>query len=114
MSTLYQLQQQPLEARPLLERQQALNHSLQLSAYLLKPVQRILKYHLFLENIMKNIPTTTHPEELNQVKRAHEVMTSQAARINDEKKKAEHIERVGQLQSTLQKWKADEVSFSFF
>ncbi|EFP11282.1 CRE-UIG-1 protein [Caenorhabditis remanei] len=112
MSTLYQLQQQPLVARALLERQQALNHSLQLSAYLLKPVQRILKYHLFLENILKNMPTTTHPEELNQVKRAHEVMTSQAARINDEKKKAEHIERVGQLQSTLQKWKADEIQIS--
>ncbi|UMM35728.1 hypothetical protein L5515_008216 [Caenorhabditis briggsae] len=112
MSTLYHLQQQPLVAKALQERQQALNHSLQLSAYLLKPVQRILKYHLFLENILKNMPSTTHPEELNQVKKAHEVMTSQAARINDEKKKAEHIERVGQLQSTLQKWKADEIQIS--
>ncbi|CBL43438.1 PH domain-containing protein [Caenorhabditis elegans] len=112
MSTLYHLQQQPLVARALQERQLALNHSLQLSAYLLKPVQRILKYHLFLENILKNMPSTTHPEELIQVKRAHEVMTSQAARINDEKKKAEHIERVGQLQSTLQKWKADEIQIS--
>uniref|UniRef100_A0A8R1I8Z0 Uncharacterized protein n=1 Tax=Caenorhabditis japonica TaxID=281687 RepID=A0A8R1I8Z0_CAEJA len=86
-----------------------LGHSLQLSAYLLKPVQRILKYHLFLENILKSMPSSTHPEELAQVQRAHDVMIAQAARINDEKKKAEHIERVAQLQSTLQKWKADEI-----
>lgn len=30
-------------------RQTLLGHSLNLSAYLLKPVQRVLKYHLFME-----------------------------------------------------------------
>lgn len=31
------------------ERQSSLNHSLPLETYLLKPVQRILKYHLLLQ-----------------------------------------------------------------
>lgn len=31
------------------ERQGALHHALPLGSYLLKPVQRILKYHLFLQ-----------------------------------------------------------------
>ncbi|CAI5451923.1 unnamed protein product [Caenorhabditis angaria] len=112
MATLCSLQQQNNVARALQERQIHLGHSLPLSAYLLKPVQRILKYHLFLENILKNLPNTTNLEDMTQVKKAYEVMTSQAARINDEKKRAEHIERVGQLQSTLQKWKADEIQIS--
>ncbi|CAD6186583.1 unnamed protein product [Caenorhabditis auriculariae] len=108
MSTLYGMQQQPAVARALSERQSALGHSLPLSAFLLKPVQRILKYHLFLENILKNLPPSTSPEEMVVVKKAHETMTTQASRINEEKKKAEHTERVTQLQTALQKWRVDE------
>lgn len=37
------------------ERQAALDHALPLGAYLLKPVQRILKYHLLLKVNSKNI-----------------------------------------------------------
>ncbi|GIY84731.1 pleckstrin homology domain-containing family G member 1 [Caerostris extrusa] len=36
------------------ERQMALQHSLPLGSYLLKPVQRILKYHLLLQNMVKH------------------------------------------------------------
>ena len=36
-------------ARLLRERQVALRHTLPLGSYLLKPVQRILKYHLLLQ-----------------------------------------------------------------
>ena len=35
-------------------RQLALGHTLPLGSYLLKPVQRILKYHLLLGNIVKH------------------------------------------------------------
>ncbi|KAE9415850.1 hypothetical protein Angca_008366 [Angiostrongylus cantonensis] len=49
IATLAQLQQLPQMAAALAQRQSALGHALPLSAYLLKPVQRVLKYHLFIE-----------------------------------------------------------------
>ncbi|CAI4225187.1 unnamed protein product [Auanema sp. JU1783] len=110
LGTLTNLQQQPQLSSALLDRQNALGHALPLSAYLLKPVQRILKYHLFLENMMKNLPNSLSADDKAVIRKAHEVMTSQAGRINDEKKKAEHSERVSQLQSAIQKWKLDETS----
>ncbi|RCN43282.1 RhoGEF domain protein [Ancylostoma caninum] len=108
IATLAQLQQQPHLAAALSQRQTALGHALPLSAYLLKPVQRVLKYHLFIENMLKHLPSSLPPEDLAVVKRAHEVMTSQASRINDEKKRAEHAERVEQLQAAIQKWTVDK------
>ena len=36
------------------DRQLSLGHTLSLGSYLLKPVQRILKYHLLLGNIVKH------------------------------------------------------------
>lgn len=41
------------------ERQTTLNHSLPLETYLLKPVQRILKYHLLLQVTTQILPNTT-------------------------------------------------------
>uniref|UniRef100_A0A1I7XGN0 DH domain-containing protein n=1 Tax=Heterorhabditis bacteriophora TaxID=37862 RepID=A0A1I7XGN0_HETBA len=110
ISTLSALQQQPLVLTALCQRQKALGHALPLSAYLLKPVQRILKYHLFIENMLKHFPHSLPPDEWSVVKKAHEVMTSQAGRINDEKKRAEHAERVEQLQMAIQKWKIDQTT----
>jgi hypothetical protein len=40
---------QEVIARAFRERQAALGHALPLGSFLLKPVQRILKYHLLLE-----------------------------------------------------------------
>ncbi|KAK6756958.1 hypothetical protein RB195_015031 [Necator americanus] len=108
IATLSQLQQQPHLAAALSQRQAALGHALPLSAYLLKPVQRVLKYHLFIENMLKHLPSSIPPDDFAVVKRAHEVMTSQASRINDEKKRAEHAERVEQLQAAIQKWTVDK------
>jgi len=39
----------PIAAGALKRQQMALQHSLPLGSYLLKPVQRILKYHLLLQ-----------------------------------------------------------------
>ncbi|PAV76261.1 hypothetical protein WR25_02180 [Diploscapter pachys] len=108
VSTLLGLQQHSQLQSALQERQLALGHSLPLAAYLLKPVQRVLKYHLFLENMLKNLSSSTSPEDFDVVKQAHEVMTCQAARINDEKRKIEHAERVDQLQAAIHKWKIDK------
>ncbi|KAJ1356663.1 hypothetical protein KIN20_014402 [Parelaphostrongylus tenuis] len=108
ITTLAQLQQLPQMAAALAQRQTALGHALPLSAYLLKPVQRVLKYHLFIENMLKHLPSSLSADDYGVVKRAHEVMTSQAARINDEKRRAEHAERVEQLQAAIQKWSVDK------
>lgn len=49
MSVLTELMRQEAVVRLFRERQIALHHTLPLGSYLLKPVQRILKYHLLLQ-----------------------------------------------------------------
>lgn len=49
VETLNNLMKNNAIAETLTIRQSILGHSLPLSAYLLKPVQRVLKYHLFME-----------------------------------------------------------------
>ncbi|KAL1458074.1 hypothetical protein WDU94_008249 [Cyamophila willieti] len=55
MSVLTELMRQESAAKLFRERQIALQHTLPLGSYLLKPVQRILKYHLLLNNIVKQV-----------------------------------------------------------
>ncbi|VDK72077.1 unnamed protein product [Onchocerca ochengi] len=91
-------------------RQAILGHSLPLSAYLLKPVQRVLKYHLFLENILKAPVESKILSDGDRaiILQALHCMTSQAEKINEEKKRVEHVERVRELQNALHKWCIDE------
>jgi hypothetical protein len=49
VSVLTELMRQEATVRLFRERQAALQHTLPLGSYLLKPVQRILKYHLLLQ-----------------------------------------------------------------
>lgn len=49
MATLTELTRDDATAKLIRERQTALGHALPLGSYLLKPVQRILKYHLLLQ-----------------------------------------------------------------
>lgn len=91
-------------------RQSVLGHSLPLSAYLLKPVQRILKYHLFMENILKHSVDNKNisDADIAVIRQAMDQMTAQAEKINEEKKRVEHYERVRELQNVLQRWGLDE------
>jgi hypothetical protein len=52
----------------------------------------------------KDPVTTISTHDASIIKRALDCMTSEARKINEEKKKAEHVERVGELQSMLHKW----------
>jgi hypothetical protein len=45
--------QAPSTAHYFKQRQEQLNHGLPLASYLLKPVQRVLKYHLLLQALLK-------------------------------------------------------------
>lgn len=62
MSILTEMMRHEQSVKSFRERQAALGHSLPLGSYLLKPVQRILKYHLLLQvsffehlNVLGNI-----------------------------------------------------------
>uniref|UniRef100_A0A8B9ZYQ6 DH domain-containing protein n=1 Tax=Anas zonorhyncha TaxID=75864 RepID=A0A8B9ZYQ6_9AVES len=81
------------------ERQEALQHSLPLGSYLLKPVQRILKYHLLLHEIENHLDKDT--EGYDVVLDAIDTMQRVAWHINDMKRKHEHAIR---LQVSSQKY----------
>ncbi|KAI1897674.1 hypothetical protein AGOR_G00085700 [Albula goreensis] len=89
------------------ERQESLNHSLPLGSYLLKPVQRILKYHLLLHEIANHLEQGT--ETYDVVLEAIDTMQRVAWQINDMKRKHEHAVRLQEVQSQLTNWKGPDL-----
>ncbi|XP_013867207.1 pleckstrin homology domain-containing family G member 3 isoform X1 [Austrofundulus limnaeus] len=90
------------------DRQAALKRSLPLGSYLLKPVQRILKYHLLLQEIAKHYDPDEEGCEV--VQEAIDTMTGVAWYINDMKRKHEHAVRVQEIQSLLINWKGCDLT----
>ncbi|XP_076021421.1 pleckstrin homology domain-containing family G member 3-like isoform X2 [Genypterus blacodes] len=90
------------------ERQASLNCSLPLGSYLLKPVQRILKYHLLLQEIVKHFDPDEQGYEV--VEEAIYTMTGVAWYINDMKRKHEHAVRLQEIQSLLLSWKGADLT----
>uniref|UniRef100_A0A8C3UVX9 Pleckstrin homology and RhoGEF domain containing G1 n=1 Tax=Catharus ustulatus TaxID=91951 RepID=A0A8C3UVX9_CATUS len=90
------------------ERQEALQHSLPLGSYLLKPVQRILKYHLLLHEIENHLDKDT--EGYDVVLDAIDTMQRVAWHINDMKRKHEHAIRLQEIQSLLTNWKGPDLT----
>ncbi|XP_014835873.1 PREDICTED: pleckstrin homology domain-containing family G member 3-like isoform X5 [Poecilia mexicana] len=90
------------------DRQAALKRSLPLGSYLLKPVQRILKYHLLLQEIAKHYDPDE--EGYGVIKEAIDTMTGVAWYINDMKRKHEHAVRVQEIQSLLINWKGADLT----
>ncbi|KAK5640520.1 hypothetical protein RI129_011331 [Pyrocoelia pectoralis] len=88
------------------ERQLALRHALPLGSYLLKPVQRILKYHLLLQRLSKQCD---HPHK-STVDLALATMTGVASYINTMKRKHEHAVRVQEIQSQLYGWNGPDLT----
>ncbi|XP_052386188.1 pleckstrin homology domain-containing family G member 3 isoform X1 [Carassius gibelio] len=90
------------------DRQASLKLSLPLGSYLLKPVQRILRYHLLLQEIAKHFD----PEEdgYEVVLEAIDSMTGVAWYINDMKRKHEHAVRLQEIQSLLLNWKGPDLT----
>ncbi|KAG7508202.1 pleckstrin-likey domain-containing family G member 1 isoform X1 [Solea senegalensis] len=89
------------------ERQESLRHSLPLGSYLLKPVQRILKYHLLLHEIASHMEKDTETYEV--VQEAIDTMQRVAWHINDMKRKHEHAVRLQEIQSQLTNWKGPDL-----
>ncbi|XP_053290327.1 pleckstrin homology domain-containing family G member 3 isoform X1 [Pleuronectes platessa] len=90
------------------DRQAALKRSLPLGSFLLKPVQRILKYHLLLQEIAKHFDPDEEGNEV--VQEAIDTMTGVAWYINDMKRKHEHAVRVQEIQSLLINWKGPDLT----
>ncbi|XP_054991899.1 pleckstrin homology domain-containing family G member 1 isoform X2 [Sorex araneus] len=90
------------------ERQETLKHSLPLGSYLLKPVQRILKYHLLLHEIENHLAKDT--EGYDVVLDAIDTMQRVAWHINDMKRKHEHAVRLQEIQSLLTNWKGPDLT----
>ncbi|XP_067337288.1 pleckstrin homology domain-containing family G member 3 isoform X1 [Channa argus] len=90
------------------DRQGSLKRSLPLGSYLLKPVQRILKYHLLLQEIAKHFDPEEQGYEV--VEEAIYTMTGVAWYINDMKRKHEHAVRLQEVQSLLLNWKGPDLT----
>ncbi|XP_033014497.1 pleckstrin homology domain-containing family G member 2 [Lacerta agilis] len=89
------------------ERQATLSHLLPLETYLLKPVQRILKYHLLLQELAKHYDKSS--PGYDAVEEASITMTAVAWYINDMKRKQEHATRLQEIQRQLVGWTGPEL-----
>ncbi|XP_062908523.1 pleckstrin homology domain-containing family G member 3 isoform X1 [Mobula hypostoma] len=90
------------------ERQSTLKRSLPLGSYLLKPVQRILKYHLLLQEIAKHFDINQEGYEV--IDEAIDTMTGVAWYINDMKRKHEHAIRLQEVQSLMIHWNGPDLT----
>jgi hypothetical protein len=88
--------------------QKALGHALPLGSYLLKPVQRILKYRLLLMDLVKHTDLSTEGNAI--LEKALSTMTSVAEHINEMKKLHEATVRVQEIQSLLTDWKGEDLT----
>ncbi|CAH2098770.1 unnamed protein product [Euphydryas editha] len=103
MERLAALASRPQSAREFRERQIELRHPLPLASYLLKPVQRILKYHLLLQNVVKQCASCETEYALLK-------MTGIAHHIDDMKRRHEHAVRVQEIQSLLYGWNGPDLT----
>ncbi|XP_066597444.1 uncharacterized protein GEFmeso isoform X2 [Prorops nasuta] len=120
VSVLTDLMGQEKAASAFKERQAALGHTLPLGSFLLKPVQRILKYHLLLENLSKEYveadccsrDNQSKSEGRSAIEAALAAMTGIAQHINAMKRRHEHAVRVQEIQSLLYGWPGPDLTTS--
>ncbi|XP_024624400.1 pleckstrin homology domain-containing family G member 2 isoform X3 [Neophocaena asiaeorientalis asiaeorientalis] len=110
LALLRELSVSPPAALWLQERQAQLHHSLPLQSFLLKPVQRILKYHLLLQELGKHWVEGPDAGGRELVEEAIVSMTAVAWYINDMKRKQEHAARLQEVQRRLGGWTGPELS----
>ncbi|KAK3893268.1 hypothetical protein Pcinc_002901 [Petrolisthes cinctipes] len=108
VSVLTELMRGEESVRAFRERQLALSHTLPLGSYLLKPVQRVLKYHLLLGNIVKHFKEDW--PGYSEIWNALAAMTGMAQHINDMKRRHEHAVRVQEIQSLLYGWQFEDLT----
>eukprot|EP00019_Armaparvus_languidus_P006647 CAMPEP_0168590418 /NCGR_PEP_ID=MMETSP0420-20121227/6557_1 /TAXON_ID=498008 /ORGANISM="Pessonella sp." /LENGTH=655 /DNA_ID=CAMNT_0008626075 /DNA_START=243 /DNA_END=2210 /DNA_ORIENTATION=- len=75
------------------------SRSLDLESYLIKPVQRVCKYPLLINDLLKTTPKTDPNHEL--LAQAVESMRDVASHINDNKKRVQAIQRVAEINQKI-------------
>ncbi|XP_070413832.1 pleckstrin homology domain-containing family G member 2 isoform X3 [Equus przewalskii] len=110
LALLRELSLSPPAALWLQQRQAQLHHSLPLQSFLLKPVQRILKYHLLLQELGKHWAEGPGAGGREMVEEAIVSMTAVAWYINDMKRKQEHAARLQEVQRRLGGWTGPDLS----
>eukprot|EP00794_Sanderia_malayensis_P017600 gene17600-19353_t len=83
-----------------LERQKALSHTLPIDSYLMKPVQRIMKYHLLFKDMAKHIELGTPGFDVVQTTAA--AMADVAEYINEMKRLHENALRVEEILGSIE------------
>ena len=70
-----------------------------LDGYLLTPVQRVMKYPVLLDAVLKYCPPT-NPEHAS-LKQARQVISKVVSSLNEEKRRMENIEKIQEVAQTL-------------
>lgn len=86
-----------------------INAKSELPAFLIKPVQRICKYPLLLDSLIKATSATDYPhfEELQAGSAAAKRITD---KINEAQRRAENVQTVKNLEGRVQDWKGHHLS----
>ncbi|XP_030764508.1 protein vav-like isoform X1 [Sitophilus oryzae] len=69
------------------------------------PMQRILKYHLFLEKLIEN--TDVNHDEYADLRKSREAMLDVAGYINESARDVEHLNVINNLQENIVEWDHD-------
>ena len=80
---------------------------LPIETYLLKPVQKICKYHLQLNELLKSTPAS-HPDHPH-VEQALEVMRNVTANINEKKRRIDNLPSIMDLQHSIDNWAGTDI-----
>ena len=80
---------------------------LPIEAYLLKPVQKICKYHLQMKELLKNTEPS-HPD-YPHVEQALEVMREVTNNINEKKRRTDNLPTILDLQHSVDNWTGPDI-----
>ncbi|KIL62552.1 hypothetical protein M378DRAFT_165578 [Amanita muscaria Koide BX008] len=81
----------------------------ELPAFLIKPVQRVCKYPLLLDSLVKATSSSTYPY-YEELKKGSEAAKRIADRINEAQRRAENDQTVKNLQSRVEDWKGHHIA----
>lgn len=97
------------EEQSLMTLNSLINAKSELPAFLIKPVQRICKYPLLLDSLIKASSQTEYPhyEELKAGSAAAKRITD---KINEAERRAENLQTVKNLESRIEDWKGHHLS----
>ncbi|KAI5120645.1 hypothetical protein M0805_007982 [Coniferiporia weirii] len=86
-----------------------INAKSELPAFLIKPIQRICKYPLLLESLLKAAANTDYPY-YNELQKGLEAAKRITDRINEAQRRSENAQTVMSLEARVEDWKGHHLS----